>query len=122
MSYLASVGGVSPLKATDSDLVKRIKAAPSWTEAKKIIRKSGVWSVKDYVSKYGKRPHDPLTGEYTDIEKPPPAEKKTIKESIQSIKEGTQLVKEKKAEFFKNNPDATTKEWLKYKNENMKNW
>ena len=84
MSYLASVGGVSPLKATDSDLVKRIKAAPSWTEAKKIIRKSGVWSVKDYVSKYGKRPHDPLTGEYTDIEK---EESVSNKEVWQNLKE-----------------------------------
>ena len=85
MSYLTSVGGVSPLKAEeDSDLVKRIKAAPNWTEAKKIIRKSGVWSVKQYVDRYGKRPHNPLTGEYIDIEK---EESVSNKEVWQNLKE-----------------------------------
>ena len=110
------------------ELHSLLKGTTNISEAKKIVKDHGLrW--KTFNDKYQIPRRDALTGEFltdwsgkTLKKEEEPVERKTIKGSVQSIKEGAQLVKEKKAEFFENNPDATKIEWLKYKQENMKNW
>ena len=97
------------------ELHSLLKGTTNISEAKKIVKDHGL-SWKTFNDKYQIPRRDMLTGEFlTDWSG------KTIEAKKEEPKYAGKY-KEQKTEFYKNNPDATIKDWLNYKDENMKNW